>query len=277
MTIRQGKILIVDDNEDILFTLKMLLRPRVENITTCSDPKEINRLVSRNQYDVILLDMNFTTDAVSGKEGFYWLERILEIAPDTVVILITAYSDTTIFCRSNGLVRSIESYRKVTGIPIPVLEIISVNYFLNDICLLFKNLEDKIKIIPTTAHLQVIADKGLIEQVLINLMENAVQHGKTTTWIELRLSSAGGLAVFEVADNGCGIEKELLPHLFEGYLTRDQEEISDQQRNMGIGLSVCMSIVQAHGGTMRAENRKKGGALLQFSLPLEENSHEHQR
>ena len=109
MTIRQGKILIVDDNEDILFTLKMLLRPRVENITTCSDPKEINRLVSRNQYDVILLDMNFTTDAVSGKEGFYWLERILEIAPDTVVILITAYSDTTIFCRSNGLVRSIES------------------------------------------------------------------------------------------------------------------------------------------------------------------------
>ena len=150
MTIRQGKILIVDDNEDILFTLKMLLRPRVENITTCSDPKEINRLVSRNQYDVILLDMNFTTDAVSGKEGFYWLERILEIAPDTVVILITAYSDTTIFCRSNGLVRSIESYRKVTGIPIPVLEIISVNYFLNDICLLFKNLEDKITIIPTS-------------------------------------------------------------------------------------------------------------------------------
>ena len=64
--------------------------------------------------------------------------------------------------------------------------------------------------------LMIPMDIILIEQVLINLMENAVQHGKTTTRIELRLSSAGGLAVFEVADNGCGIEKELLPHLFEG-------------------------------------------------------------
>ena len=125
--------------------------------------------------------------------------------------------------------------------------------------------------------LMIPMDIILVEQVLINLMENAVQHGKTTTKIELRLKSANGLAVFEVADNGCGIQKELLPHLFEGYLTRDQEEISDQRRNMGIGLSVCMSIVQAHGGTMRARNRKKGGALLQFTLPLEEKSHEYQR
>lgn len=94
MTIRQGKILIIDDNEDILFTLKMLLRPLVESITTSTSPKEINRLATINKYNVILLDMNFTADAVSGKEGFYWLERIREISPDTVVILITAYSDT---------------------------------------------------------------------------------------------------------------------------------------------------------------------------------------
>ena len=94
MAIRQGKILVVDDNEDILFTLKMLLRPMAESITTCNNPVEINRLVSRNRYNVVLLDMNFTADAVSGKEGFYWMERIREISPETVVILITAYSDT---------------------------------------------------------------------------------------------------------------------------------------------------------------------------------------
>ena len=106
------------------------------------------------------------------------------------------------------------------------------------------------------------------------LLENALDAGATAIVAEVQ---HGGLTYLRMTDNGCGIEKELLPHLFEGYLTRDQEEISDQRRNMGIGLSVCMSIVQAHGGTMRAENRKKGGALLQFSLPLEENSHEHQR
>lgn len=94
MAVRQGKILVIDDNEDILFTLKMLLRPLAESVTTSPDPKEINRLVSTTKYNVILLDMNFTADAVSGKEGFYWLERIREISPETVVILITAYSDT---------------------------------------------------------------------------------------------------------------------------------------------------------------------------------------
>ncbi len=94
MGVRKGKILVVDDNEDILFTLKMLLRPIAESITTISDPRQINTLMPAGKYDLVLLDMNFTDDAVSGKEGFYWLGRIREISPDTVVVLITAYSDT---------------------------------------------------------------------------------------------------------------------------------------------------------------------------------------
>ena len=99
MTIRQGKILIVDDNEDILFTLKMLLRPRVENITTCSDPKEINRLVSRNQYDVILLDMNFTSGINTGNEGLFWLHEIKKVRPELPVVLFTAYADIELAIR----------------------------------------------------------------------------------------------------------------------------------------------------------------------------------
>lgn len=135
----------------------------------------------------------------------------------------------------------------------------------------------RVEISAPDTLLMIPMDIILIEQVLINLMENAVQHGKTTTQISLRLTRRDDLALFEVSDDGQGIEPALLPRLFDGYLTRDQEAISDKRRNMGIGLSVCKSIVQAHGGAMRASNRPAGGALLQFTLPLEETSHEDQR
>ena len=135
----------------------------------------------------------------------------------------------------------------------------------------------RVEISAPDTLLMIPMDIILIEQVLINLMENAVQHGKTTTQISLRLTRSGSFALFEVSDDGQGIEPALLPRLFDGYLTRDQESISDKRRNMGIGLSVCKSIVQAHGGEMRAANRPGGGAILQFTLPLEETSHEDQR
>ena len=125
--------------------------------------------------------------------------------------------------------------------------------------------------------LMIPMDVILIEQVLLNLMENAVQHGGSTTRIRLLLTRRDDTAVFEVADNGQGIAKEQLAHLFDGYLAHDTGDSTDCKRNMGIGLSVCLSIVQAHGGTMRAFNQKSGGAVLQFTLPLEGNSHEDQR
>ena len=125
--------------------------------------------------------------------------------------------------------------------------------------------------------LMIPMDVILIEQVLINLMENSIQHGGTTTRVELQLHKEGENARFEVADNGQGIAREVFPKLFKGYLSHDEELTADGRRNMGIGLSVCMSIVQAHGGTMQAENREIGGALFSFTLPLEERNYEDPR
>ena len=124
--------------------------------------------------------------------------------------------------------------------------------------------------------LMIPMDPILIEQVLINLMENAALHGKTTTEISLHLSQSGTNAVFEVADNGAGIAREILPNLFKGGLHHATEAEADGKRNMGIGLSVCMSIVQSHGGTMTARNRPEGGAAFRFTLPMEEPAHEDQ-
>ncbi len=93
MSNKIGRILAVDDNEDILFALKLLLKQHVEIIQTISSPNRIPELMAEEDYDVILLDMNFTKDAISGQEGFDWLERILEIDSDMVVVFITAYGD----------------------------------------------------------------------------------------------------------------------------------------------------------------------------------------
>lgn len=116
--------------------------------------------------------------------------------------------------------------------------------------------------------LMVPMDAILIEQVILNLLENAVYHSKTATRIDLCACLEGSDAVFEVRDNGAGIAPEVLPHLFDGYFTHMEENSGDRSRHMGIGLSVCMTIIRAHGGTMTAENLPTGGAVFRFSLPL---------
>lgn len=87
------KILIVDDNEDILLAAKLLIKPYSSVVITTKDPEQIPSLLGSDSFDVIFLDMNFSKDTTSGQEGFYWLKEILNIDPLAVVILITAYGD----------------------------------------------------------------------------------------------------------------------------------------------------------------------------------------
>ena len=123
-------------------------------------------------------------------------------------------------------------------------------------------------------------DVLLVEQILMNLMENAAYHGQSSQ-IFLSVESQGQDACFTVRDNGSGIPPEILTNIFSPNL-RSKSHTSDQRRNMGIGLSVCSSIVRAHGGTMFAENAPEGGAVFRFLLPSEhsnsqEDVHENQR
>ncbi len=87
------KVLIVDDNEDVLLAARLLLKSQAGTIDVEKDPNNIPGHLNKSDYDVIFLDMNFTQDMTSGQEGFYWLNQILQISPDAVVILITAYGD----------------------------------------------------------------------------------------------------------------------------------------------------------------------------------------
>lgn len=90
----KGKILIVDDNQDVLFALNFLLEPYVDKIKVTTQPSRIEHFMQTFDPDIILLDMNFSRDAISGEEGYGCLQHILELDPDAVVLFMTAYSDT---------------------------------------------------------------------------------------------------------------------------------------------------------------------------------------
>ena len=117
-------------------------------------------------------------------------------------------------------------------------------------------------------------DPLLMQQVLFNLMENAARHGKTVKQIDIFLYQEEDKAILEVADDGVGIAHSRLEHLFDGTL-HPEEGREDARRDMGIGLSVCRTIVVAHGGSITASNQKNGGALFRIALPMEkEETHE---
>ena len=89
----KARLLIVDDDTDILLAAKMYLRQHFEIVHTEKNPHNIPDLLKNDNYDVILLDMNFSRDATSGKEGFHWLNVIIEHDPAATVIFITGYGD----------------------------------------------------------------------------------------------------------------------------------------------------------------------------------------
>lgn len=95
-----GKILIIDDNEDVLFSAKMLLKKHAQQVLLEKDPRKIPFLLNQDTYDLILLDMNFTEDISSGSEGFFWLKEILARDPSAVVIMITAFGDVEMAVRA---------------------------------------------------------------------------------------------------------------------------------------------------------------------------------
>lgn len=130
--------------------------------------------------------------------------------------------------------------------------------------------ENKVHIQIPEEFVSIPMDAMLIQQVLMNLLENAVIHGKGLKNIWLSVKVAQGKAEFSVADDGCGISSERISTLFHGNQSTETQADSGRS-NMGIGLSVCAAIIKAHGGTIRADNRPDGGAAFFFTLETEDN------
>lgn len=179
---------------------------------------------------------------------------------------------------SEWLVRMVENLLSITRIDSGEVKIIKtptvLEELIDSVVIKFKKrypdqtvdieIPDEMVIIPM--------DAILIEQVIINILENAVQHAKGMTKLVLRVFTLGNQAIFEIKDNGCGIEPKSLETIFTSYYTTKDESADSQKRNAGIGLSVCATIIKAHGGDIKAENVKTGGAVFRFTLNTEDNN-----
>lgn len=181
---------------------------------------------------------------------------------------------------SEWLIRMVENLLSITRIDSGQVKIIKTPTVLDElidaVILKFKKrypaqtvdleLPDDVIVIPM--------DAILIEQVMVNILENAVQHAEGMTRLTLRVFTQGNRAIFEIKDNGCGIPPKRLETLFTGYYNQEHEIADSQKKNAGIGLSVCATIIKAHGGSITAENMKAGGAVFRFALDTEEISDE---
>lgn len=124
----------------------------------------------------------------------------------------------------------------------------------------------KIKVSVPEEFFLIPMDATLVEQVILNLLENAVRHSGSSLPVELNVTVEGEWAVFTVSDRGKGIPPQNLPHIFDGFPAEGSPS-GDSTKGSGIGLSICNSIIKAHGGKISAANRPEGGAVFTFWLP----------
>ena len=111
-------------------------------------------------------------------------------------------------------------------------------------------------------------DATLIEQVILNLIENSIKHSKSTKPIRLIVKKNDNKIIFNIVDNGIGLNADNIDNIFDGY-SLNENSSSDSSKGMGIGLSICKTIIKAHGGDILAKNNLNGGSTFSFSLPLE--------
>lgn len=117
-------------------------------------------------------------------------------------------------------------------------------------------------------------DVRLIVQVIINIVNNAIKYTPEGSHICLSARKEKKMVLIRIADDGPGISDEAKLHLFDMFYTADIGK-ADSRRGLGLGLSLCKSIVDAHGGKISVSNNKPHGAVFTFTLPLEEVNFDH--
>lgn len=183
---------------------------------------------------------------------------------------------------SEWLIRMVENLLSVTRIENETMKISKTPTILDELIdssvakFSQRHPNQKVDVTVPEDIVVVSVDSILIEQVILNLLENAVCHAEGMTTLALNVFTTADQVVFEVLDDGCGIDEDKLKTLFSGCYEGRQDMTHGTRRYAGIGLSVCYTIVKAHGGTIAAENRKNGGAAFRFTVRREKTGDDEQ-
>lgn len=178
---------------------------------------------------------------------------------------------------SQWLIRMVENLLSVTRIDEQKVQVIKTPTVLEElidsalIAFAKRYPQQNVEVSIPDDFISIPMDPMLIEQVIINILENAVLHAHGMSKLKLSVVISGDEAIFSISDDGCGIPKEKIDDLFNGYYYSADTPSDGKRSSMGIGLSVCSTIIKAHGGTISAENRRKGGAVFSFILRMGES------
>lgn len=171
------------------------------------------------------------------------------------------------------LIRLVENVLSMTKIEEGMLEVRKDDEIAEDIVyealerINFRNKTHKVNVSLPENIVMIPMDGKLICQVIVNLIDNAIKYTPEGSEINLKVYTNKEYAVFDVIDNGSGIDKENLPYLFDQFFTVTNKCV-DSKRGVGLGLAICKSIIKAHGGDIIAKNNENGGATFSFTLPM---------
>ena len=247
-----------------------MLTIRVKKLSAAQEESEKERMRA-NLLRAISHDLRTPLTTIYGASSTLRTKRDILTVEQQDTILKNMEED------AKWLVHMVENLLSVTKIDGKQIEItkspVILDELIDSIMTKFMNRYPEQQVILDVPEDVVIIDVDaiLIEQVLMNLMENAVVHAKNMTYISFRVFTLGQQVVFEIADNGCGIKDDRLKQIFSGIYEAEETGADAKKRNIGIGLSVCSTIIKAHGGEISAENRKSGGALFRFTLEKQED------
>ncbi len=176
-----------------------------------------------------------------------------------------------------GMVENLLSITKIDNAKVKLNKKLTVlEELIDSVLIRFKKRYPNQKVIVDIPDdfIMIPMDAVLIEQVLANLLENAVLHAEGMTKLLFKVYKEKEEIYFQVIDDGCGIPKERLNTIFTGYYEKKEVPADSKKKNMGIGLSVCASIIKAHDGVINVYNLEPKGCCFQFVLKMEEEDNE---